>query len=142
MFSSSVLFQPRVLCQTEVRMGTEISKYFFSIRDTKISHLLISVIILIPNDNSFLSSPASMQEYDLKNREILFCLKNMVHSSILFLFFFFSSFPSSCPKRIMGLSLHLAIHNSLIYFSFQTTTIYDLLIIQKAKGQMHLWCDC
>lgn len=41
----------------------------------------------------------------------------------------------------MGLILHLAIHNSLIYFSFQTTTFYNLPIIQKAKGQMHLWYD-
>lgn len=122
----------------EVRICTEISKYFLSVPDANISHLLISVITLIPNDNSFLNSPASMQEYDLKSQEILFWLKNMVHSCA---FFFFSSFPSSCPKRIMGLILHLAIHNSLIYFSFQTTTFYNLPIIQKAKGQMHLWYD-
>lgn len=73
----------------EVRICTEISKYFLSVPDANISHLLISVIILIPNDNSFLNSPASMQ-YDLKNQEILFWLKNMVHSSAFFFFFFFS----------------------------------------------------
>lgn len=59
-----MLSQPRLLCQTEVRICTEISKYFLSVPDAKISHLLISVIILIPNDNSFLNSPANMQEYD------------------------------------------------------------------------------
>lgn len=72
----------------EVRICTEISKYFLSVPDANISHLLISVITLIPNDNSFLNSPASMQEYDLKNQEILFWLKNMVHSCAFFFFFF------------------------------------------------------
>lgn len=108
---SFVLSQPRLLCQVVVRICREISKYFLSAPDTNISHLLISVIILIPNDNSFLNSPASMQEYNFKNQEILFCLKNMVQSSA---FSFCPSFPNSCPKRIMGLILHLAIHNSLI----------------------------
>lgn len=108
---SFMLSQPRLLCQVVVRFCREISKYFLSVPDNNVSHLLISAIILIPNDNSFLNSPASMQEYDLKNQEILFCLQNMVESSA---FSFRPSFPSSCPKRIMGLILHLAIHNSLI----------------------------
>lgn len=74
----------------EVRISTEILKYFLSICDTNISHLLISVIILIPDDNSFLRSPASMQEHDLKKQEIQFCLKITVNSSAFFFFFFFS----------------------------------------------------
>lgn len=68
-----------------------------------------------------------------KTQEMLFYLKNMVHSKA----FLFSL--SSCPKRIMGLILHLAIHNSLIYFSFQTT-FYDFAY--NPKGEVpNTWCD-
>lgn len=59
-----MLSQPRLLCQVVVRICREISKYFLLFPDANISHLLISVIILIPNDNSFLNLLASMQEND------------------------------------------------------------------------------
>lgn len=46
--ASFVLSQPRLLCQVVVRICREISKCSCSVPDTNISHLLISVIILIP----------------------------------------------------------------------------------------------
>ena len=85
---SSMLSQPRLLCQMEVRIRTEISKYFLPVPDANISHLLISVIILIPNDNNFLNSPASMQQYD-KNIKKFYPPSQTWFTVLLFFFLLF-----------------------------------------------------